>query len=483
METMKKEAIVLYPCPYIGHLISTVELGRLFLTLRPSITIHVLISAPPPTEGPAAAATTASFISSVSATDGSSISFHKLPHVALPPGFSVRSAIPEVTKDLEVLRLDTPNVRSAIESISEGHHIRALVIDLLCPYALPVARELSIPCYYNVSSSISSLAFMVYLDTFDKLYPKSFNDHDRSLIIEVPGIPPMQPLDMPCGILDRDDHAYDFFFETTRNFKQAHGVIVNSFEKCEPRAFRDVVAGICTPSCTMPPLYCIGPLITTRDCAHRGPDKKDVPECLKWLDDQPSKSVIFLSFGSSGVFSKEQLMETAVGLERSGLRFLWVVRNPRDLPDTDLDMLLPDGFLERTKKRGLVVKSWAPQGAVLNHGSVGGFVTHCGWNSILESITAGVPMITWPLYAEQRLNRLVLVKETKVALSMNASEEGLVTAVEVEARVRELMDSEIGKSVRERTLMMKAAAEAALSPNGSSRAALNQLVDSWNIGS
>lgn len=180
-----------------------------------------------------------------------------------------------------------------------------------------------------------------------------------------------------------------------------------------------------------------------------------------------------------GVFPKEQLKEMAIGLESSGRRFLWVVRSPLDHSDSDLDSLLPDGFLERTKEQGLVLKSWAPQVTVLNHGSVGGFLTHCGWNSALESIAAGVPMIAWPLYAEQRLTRLLLVKEIKVAVAMNASEEGLVTAAEVEERVRELMDSEVGKLVRERTLAMKAAAKAALSPGGSSQVAVARLVNSW----
>ena len=96
------------------------------------------------------------------------------------------------------------------------------------------------------------------------------------------------------------------------------------------------------------------------------------------------------------------MKEIANGLERSGKRFLWVVKNPPSndksnqiavTADVDLDALMPEGFLERTKDRGMVVKSWAPQVAVLNHPSVGGFVTHCGWNSVLEAVVAGVPMV------------------------------------------------------------------------------------------
>nr|XP_023875932.1 UDP-glycosyltransferase 88A1-like [Quercus suber] len=105
---------------------------------------------------------------------------------------------------------------------------------------------------------------------------------------------------------------------------------------------------------------------------------------------------------------------------------------------------------------------------------------YCGWNSVLEAVCAGVPMVAWPLYAEQRFNRVVLVEDVKIALSMEESEDGFVSATEVEKRVRELMDSESGNLIRERTVAMKDGAKAALSEGGSSHVALTKLVESWN---
>ena len=177
--------------------------------------------------------------------------------------------------------------------------------------------------------------------------------------------------------------------------------------------------------------------------------------------------------------------EIAAGLERSGQRFLWVVRSPvsvasSGLPDPDLDSLLPEGFLDRTKERGMVVKNWAAQVEVLNHDSVGGFVTHCGWNSVLEAVCAGVPMVAWPLYAEQRFNRVVLVEELKIALPMNELNDGFVRAHEVEKRVSELMNSKNGDSIRSRMLKIKNEAKAALSKGGSSQVALTKLTELWN---
>lgn len=148
-------------------------------------------------------------------------------------------------------------------------------------------------------------------------------------------------------------------------------------------------------------------------------------------------------------------------------------------PEPDLGALLPEGFLERTKGRGLVVKSWAPQVAVLNRESVGGFVTHCGWNSVLESLMAGVPMVAWPLYAEQKLNRVSLVEEMKLAMPLDGAEKGWVAAEELEKRVRGLMESEEGRALRERTVALKEKALEALSKDGSSVSALNELVQLW----
>ena len=271
--------------------------------------------------------------------------------------------------------------------------------------------------------------------------------------------------------------------DSSTNVPKSAGIIVNSFDSLEPRILEVVSDGLCVLDGPTPPIFCIGPLI-----ASSNQSGGEVHQCLKWLDKQPSKSVVFLCFGSLGLFSKEQLKEIAVGLERSGQRFLWVVRSPPTQdqikyfsppPDPDLDSLLPDGFLDRTKERGLVVKQWAPQVAVLNHDSVAGFVTHCGWNSVLESVVAGVPMVAWPLYAEQRFNKTMLVEELKLALPMNESEGGLVSAAEVEKRVRELMASEEGNSIRERVRAKKEEAIVATSEGGSSRIALAKLVQSW----
>ena len=261
--------------------------------------------------------------------------------------------------------------------------------------------------------------------------------------------------------------------------RNTNGFIVNSFENLETKAARALKNGACVPESKAPPVFCVGPLVSTSN----GGDNGDGEGCLSWLNSQPSRSVVFLSFGSYGRFSKSQLKEIAVALDKSGHRFLWVVRDPMgyERREMKLEELLPKGFSERTKEKGMVVRNWAPQVEVLSHDSVGGFVTHCGWNSVLEAVTFGVPMVAWPLYAEQRLNKVVMVEEMKVALPLKEDEDGFVRASELEERVRELMDSERGrgKEVRERVLGAKNGGAAALGGGGSSRVALDELVQLW----
>ncbi|KAK8339545.1 hypothetical protein V6Z11_A08G041500 [Gossypium hirsutum] len=196
--------------------------------------------------------------------------------------------------------------------------------------------------------------------------------------------------------------------------------------------------------------------------------------CIKWLDIQPVGSVLFVSFGSSGTLSRNQVSELAMGLEMSKQRFLWVITTPNDTianatyinvdtqKDDDPFMFLPKGFVERTKERSLVVGSWVPQARVLNHGSTGGFLTHCGWNQFLK------------------MNALMLSEDAKVALRPKPNKNGLICRDEIAKIVKCLMGSEEGKSVRNRMLELKEAAKRVLCENGSSTIALSEVADSIN---
>ncbi|KAI3468636.1 hypothetical protein Pfo_025299 [Paulownia fortunei] len=206
---------------------------------------------------------------------------------------------------------------------------------------------------------------------------------------------------------------------------------------------------------TTPPVYPVGPLIRTGSTNESCDDK---PECLKWLDKQPAGSVLFVSFGSGGTLSREQLKELASA---------HIIR---------LEM---QHILQMTKEKGFVLSQWAPQIEVLSHRAVGGFLTHCGWNSTLESIVHGVPLIPWPLYAEQRMNAVFLSEELKVALRVRENENGVVDSEQISRLARRLMEGEEGEQLRIRMRNLKDAAARAFSQDGSSTKSLANVAQKW----
>ncbi|KAL1532279.1 UDP-glycosyltransferase 88B1-like [Salvia divinorum] len=463
------ETIVLYPTFGMGHLISMVELGKFILRRQPSLSITVLTMPPPFGSG-----STADYISHISATVPS-ITFHHLPAVSLDQ----LDAFPSIEAILfEALDRHNPHVLRALETVSASAAVSAFVIDFFCTAALPIAAKLGIRTYYFLTSGAHFTSLLLHLPKLDRTTTQSFKDM-KSTLLDVPGVPPVPASDMVRPLLDRTTSDYQNFLNVSNNMLDSAGILINTFESLEPTPLAAIREGKCNHAGRAPPIFCVGPLLAAQD--------RDAGEhlCLKWLDKQPSKSVVYICFGSAGLVSAAQLKEMAEGLERSGHRFLWVVRSPPwedkakmflPLPEPDLEALLSVGFLERTEERGLVVKGWAPQVAVLGHAAVGGFVTHCGWNSILEAVCAGVPMATWPLYAEQHFNRVVVVEGLGVAVGVEEREDGLVAAEEVERRVREVMeDVSVRKLVEEKS----AEAKAAMAEGGSSVAAMEMLLDLW----
>ncbi|KAI4351620.1 hypothetical protein L6164_005964 [Bauhinia variegata] len=464
-----KEAIVLYPYLGRGHLVSMVELGKLILTHHPSFSITILILKR--TTITPASDSIAKYIASVSAVVPS-ITFHHLPIISYLP-----ANIPPQIQSFELCRLSNPNVHHVLQTISGTSKLKAFVLDPFSFAAAEVTAALNIPTYYYSPSAATTLALTLHMPTLHQ--NSSLKDLGRDAIITIPGLPRISVADIPDPMKNHWSKSYENFLIIANNMKKSDGIIVNTFEFIETTAISALNDGLCVPEGPTPPVFCVGPLFSAQD------EERDENGCLSWLNSQPSQSVVYLNFGSLGRFPLVQIKEMALGLEKSGQSFLWVVRDPPPSHSTEsgelsLEELLPEGFLERTKEKGLVVKNWAPQVPILRHDSVGGFVSHCGWNSVLEAVSAGVPMVTWPLYAEQKLNRVLLVQEMKVALALNESKDGSVSGDELEKRVRELMESDRGKEVRERIRSITKNGMKALEEGGTSRVALNRLAQLWS---
>nr|XP_051225888.1 UDP-glycosyltransferase 88F3-like isoform X1 [Lolium perenne] len=466
-----ESTIVLYTWMVRGHLHPTTQLAHHLAELGLPVTVAV---ADVPSTGNSSE-TIARFAASYP-----SVSFHLLPPATTR---SADTADPDADPFIALiadLRATNAALLAFLRSIGP---VKALVADFFCAYGFDVAAELGVPAYLFFASGASVLAAYLHIPIMRTAV--SFGDMGRNLL-HFPGVHPIPASDLPEVLLDRDNNQYKTFLGLLEQLPRANGILSNTFEWLEPRAVKAIRDGTVRPGEAVPPFFSVGPLV--------GEERESTAkhECLRWLDGQPERSVVFLCFGSASSVPAEQLNEIAVGLERSGHAFLWAVRAPV-APDADstkrfegrgevaVEALLPEGFLDRTRGRGMVVSSWAPQVEVLRHPATGAFVTHCGWNSTLEAVAAGVPMVCWPMYAEQRMNKVFVVEEMKLGVAMNGYDEGTVKAEEVEAKVRLVMDSEHGKEIRNRTMLAKQMAADALECGGSSTAACVDFINSINI--
>ncbi|PUZ54895.1 hypothetical protein GQ55_5G168400 [Panicum hallii var. hallii] len=466
-EEAKKHVVIYAPASMVNnsHLLSMAELGELLAARGLEVTVAL---------GGRTDDEAADSFADGAAAAHPALSFRRLPPVTRPRDVPAHD---HVALAFELARASNPDLREFLRAASPPP--AALVLDFFCGSAVHVGAELGIPTYFFFTSSICILAELLYHPVIHERTTVSLRDPGGERL-HFPGSPEIPVEDLPAAYLDRDGLTHRLFLALSEQMCESHGLIVNSFRALEPRATDAIVNGLCTPpGRRTPPLHCVGPL-TKLDKA--GANRH---ECLAWLDTQPDASVVFLCFGTMGRFSAEQARHVARGLETSGQRFLWVVRRPPGEDgagkpaDPDLDALLPDGFLARTKGKGLVVPSWAPQREVLAHAAVGGFVTHCGWNSVLEAIVGGVPMLAWPMYAEQRMIKVFLVEELRLAVALEGYGKEAVRDEEVAAKVRWLMESDGGRELRERTRAAMRQAKAALSDGGESRTALLELASQW----
>lgn len=331
---------------------------------------------------------------------------------------------------------------------------------------MDVANELGLPSYMFFTSNLGFLGLMLYLPTRHEQISHEFKYPHPDMIL--PGfVNPVPASVLPSALFDKD--GYTTSIKLAQRFRETKGIVVNSFSELESLVMNSLADGL------TPPIYMVGPVLHLKGQAHPSLDQVQRDRIMKWLDEQPPSSVVFLCFGSMGSFGVSQLREIAAGLERSRHKFLWSIRVPQP---KSLKEILPEGFSERIGGEGMICDGWVPQVEVLAHSATGGFVSHCGWNSILESLWYGVPFATWPLYAEQQMNAFRMVLEYGLALELRVdyrNDGDLVVADEIETVVRCLMegDGELRMKVKETSEM----ARKAVAEGGSSFTAVGKFIN------
>ncbi|XP_062104846.1 7-deoxyloganetin glucosyltransferase-like [Humulus lupulus] len=357
--------------------------------------------------------------------------------------------------------------------------VTCIVNDGMMTFAIKAAHQHRVPVvqFFTVAAC-SVMGVSQYRTLLDKgIIPLKgengqTNEFLNTIIDWVPGMKGLRFRDLPtfCRITDSNDIMFNWTLEAIEGASKASAIVIHTFEALE----QHVLDSLCLSS-SLPNIYPIGPLQLLLNHFPKDPLHsvsysiwKEETECIKWLSTQKPNSVVYVNFGSIAVLTKQQVVEIGWGLANSNHPFLWVIR-----PDLIIgeSANLTYEFVDQTKERSLVI-NWAPQEDALNHPSLGGFLTHCGWNSIMESLTSGVPMLCYPYFADQQTNCWFACNEWGVGLEI----ENEVKRDQVTMLVKELIEGEKGKRMKSKAIEWKKLAREATSPHGSSSRMLDNLV-------
>ncbi|KAG7626124.1 UDP-glucuronosyl/UDP-glucosyltransferase [Arabidopsis thaliana x Arabidopsis arenosa] len=477
---MKLE-LVFIPSPGDGHLRPLVEVAKLLVDRDDHLSITIIII--PQMHG-FSSSNSSSYIASLSSDSEERLSYNVLSVPDKPDSDDTKPHFFDYIDNFK------PQVKATVEKLTDPgppdspSRLAGFVVDMFCMMMIDVANEFGVPSYMFYTSNATFLGLQVHVEyLYDvKNYDVSDLKDSDTTELEVPCL--TRPLPVKCfpSVLLTKEWL-PVMFRQTRRFRETKGILVNTFAELEPQAMK-FFSGVDSP---LPTVYTVGPVMNLKINGPNSSDDKQ-SEILRWLDEQPRKSVVFLCFGSMGGFHEGQAKEIAIALERSGHRFVWSLRRAQPKgsmgpPEefTNLEEILPEGFLERTTEIGKIV-GWAPQSAILANPAIGGFVSHCGWNSTLESLWFGVPMATWPLYAEQQVNAFEMVEELGLAVEVRnsfrgdfmAADDELMTAEEIERGIRCLMEQD--SDVRSRVKEMSEKSHVALMDGGSSHVALLKFI-------
>ncbi|PUZ69045.1 hypothetical protein GQ55_2G077300 [Panicum hallii var. hallii] len=303
--------------------------------------------------------------------------------------------------------------------------------------------------------------FMAYPMLHQKGY---LPPQESKMYMPVKELPPLRVRDLFYSSWSDQEKMRNLLARAMEAVNNSSGLVINTFDALEPAELERIRDELRIPMVLAP-----GPLhkLSSKNTASSLLDEDC--DCIKWLDKQPPKSVLYVSFGSLASLDPNEFLEVAWGLATSGHPFLWVVR-PDSVRGLD-GPGFPNGFEAAVEGRGKVIR-WAPQQEVLAHRAVGGFWTHNGWNSTLESISEGVPMICRPQFADQMMNTRYVEKTWGVGFEL----EGELERGKIEKAIRKLMEEREGAEMRERAMELKMKVADCLKPGGSSEIAIDKLV-------
>ncbi|CAI9104576.1 OLC1v1003279C1 [Oldenlandia corymbosa var. corymbosa] len=355
-----------------------------------------------------------------------------------------------------------------------GHPVACLIINPFIPWVYDVADSLQIPsATLWVQSAASFSAYYHYYNNLVPFPTKTQPDID----VQLPAMPLLKHDEIPSFLHPNTPYPVlrdAILFGLLKNLSKNFCVLMDTFEDLEKEEI-SYMSKLC-------PIKPIGPLFKNPKSSPNSNSNVSVDilkaeECLEWLDSKPASSVVYISFGSIVLLKDAQITEIAHGLLDSGVPFLWVIRPPAK--DTQFRTVsLPEGFMEKVGDNGKLVK-WCPQELVLAHKSLACFLTHCGWNSTLESLASGAPVITFPQWGDQVTDAKYLVDVFKVGIRLcrGEAENRIIPREEVKKCLIEATSGSRAAELKENALKWNKLAGDAVAEGGSSDRNLQEFVD------
>ncbi|XP_062099778.1 linamarin synthase 2-like [Humulus lupulus] len=369
-----------------------------------------------------------------------------------------------------------------LRSCSEVPPVTCIITDGIMTFGIKAAREFGIP--EVVFWTASACSFMGYLQ-YDELVRRGIVPFkDESFMLDgtldtpidwIPGIRDVRLRDLPSflRVTSTDDIMFDFLGSQAKNCLTSSAIIFNTFRELELEVLDSI-------SDMYPNIYTIGPLpMLNRHLPAESQVKsmstslwKEDSTCLQWLHKREPNSVVYVNYGSITTMTEDNFREFAWGLANSKHSFVWIVR-PDVIMGSNSATVLPEEFFEEIKDRGLLA-NWCQQKEVLEHSSVGVFLTHCGWNSTVETVCAGVPVICWPFFADQQTNCHFACKTLGIGVEISPD----VKREEVTGLVKEMMEGEKGEKMREKASYWKKKAAETTDIGGDSYHDFDKLIKS-----
>lgn len=353
----------------------------------------------------------------------------------------------------------------------QARPVTCLINNPFIPWVTDLAESLGLP---SAMLWVQSCAcFSAYYHYYHKIIPFPSED-EMEISVQLPKMPLLKHDEIPSFLYPTTPYPFlrRAIMGQYRNLEKPFCILMDSFEELEHENV-EYMSKIST-------IRTVGPLFKNPKAPNstvKGDLLKADDGIIGWLNTKPRSSVVYVSFGSVVFLSQEQIDEVAHALLDSDISFIWVMKPPHK--DSGLvPHVLPEGFLEKVGNRGKVVE-WSPQEQILSHPSVACFVTHCGWNSTMEAITSGMPLVAFPQWGDQVTNAKYIVDVFKVGVRMCRGEAAneLISREEVKRCLLEATVGDKAKEMRENVLRLKAAAEAAVGEGGSSERNIQEFVD------